>query len=58
MGQGDVLFAIIVDETTNICNKEQIFIYIRHIGADFILVESFLDFVETAPTCEESYISK
>ena len=51
MGQGDGLFAIIVDETTDICNKEQNSIYIRHIGADFISVESFLGFAETASTC-------
>ena len=54
MGQGDGLFAIIVDETTDICNKEQISICIRHIGADFIPVESFLGFVETASISGES----
>ena len=52
--EDSTVFVIIIDEAADICDKEQVSICVRHVAADFIPVESFLGFVETASTCGES----
>ena len=44
------MFGIIVEETTDICNKEQMSICIRYIDEKLVPIEVFMGFVETPST--------
>ena len=51
---GSKQFGIIVDETSDIANKEQMSIVIRYISKDFVPIESFVGFVNVESTTGEA----
>ena len=51
---GSKQFGIIVDETSDIANKEQMSIVIRYISKDFLPIESFVSFVNVESTIKST----
>ena len=45
-----------MDETSDIANKEHVSIVIRHLSKDFIIIESFVGFVDVDSTTNQDFV--
>ena len=48
------LFAVMVDDTRDVSDLEQMSLCLRYINSDFTVSETFLGFIDTPSTTEES----
>ena len=50
------LFAVMVDDTRDVSDLEQMSLCLRYINSDFTVSETFLGFIDTPSTTEEIWL--